>query len=368
MSKRNLIRLFVGLLIVSLLAAPLISACSQPAPTQAPKPAASPTTSPAAAPKPSPTPSAAPIVLKAVDGWKPDYFVTLKFREMADQINKKAAGQMEIKYVGGPEVIAANDQMTACGAGTIDMFVSAHVYYSGLVPESAILGLPVVVWDFNNAAKLLMALKDDLDKIYQEKAKVKYMMTLSPMKMGIFTSKKPVASVDDMKGLLIRTMGGWDAAALKSLGAAPTNVASTEIYTAAQRGTIDGGSRPITAIEEWKEQEVWKNMTTTPIGFLLGGNWWINLATYNKLPPNLQKLLDDTAAEQQPLMVKYFDGEDQARIKRLAGFGVNMVDLKSGEADKWNNTLAAAANNYFMGVAPARGQALIDKLKAAAAK
>ncbi|MFC1907371.1 TRAP transporter substrate-binding protein [Chloroflexota bacterium] len=356
MLKEKAIKLVIfGLLALLLLAMPIMSACTQQAPAPAP------------APKPAPAPEK--IILKAIDAWKPTHYATSKFIEMLEEINQKAAGQLEIQYVGGPEIVGAKDQLAALAEGTIDMTCSSFLYYTGLVPEGSVLGLPVVVWNWDNAAKLQNAIYDDLDRIYQEKAGVKHLLAATPLSMSIFTSKTRVAKVADMEGLKIRTTGGFDAAAMKALGAAPTKISSPEIYTAAQQGVIDGGSRPVSAIPDWKEQEVWNYMVaSTPLWLALAANWYISADTYNSLPPNLQKLIMDTVKAKQAPLIKYFKEYDEKIVKVFIDAGMELVELDPGETEKWQAKVAGAAESYFLGVAPDNGQALIDKLKAAAGK
>ena len=95
----------------------------------------------------------------------------------------------------------------------------------------------------------------------------------------------------------------------------------------------------------------------------------MSLDSYNKLSSNLQKLIEDISAEKQLTLADYFNKEDERRLLRLSDeFGMEMVDLDPGEKEKWEATVADAAEDYFLGVSPKYGQALIDKLKAAAGK
>jgi TRAP-type C4-dicarboxylate transport system substrate-binding protein len=364
-------RVFAGLLVLSLLAMALGGACAKPAPTPAPSPKpAAPPTAPApspAAPAPSPTP-AQKITLSAVGPWKADHKLILLFKELLTDVNKRAAGQLEIQYKGGPELIAANDQLTACGEGRVNMFYAPVSYYQGIVPEYGIMGLNVVDWTYENHPKLRESFKEDIIKITEKKTGTTLLAQFHPLPLWLFTTKKPIKKVADLKGLKIRTAGGWDAAALQALGTAPVNIASGEIYTSAMQGVIDGGSRPIDSMVDWKEYEVFKYMVSIPIYFNSGGNLWMNLDSYKKLPDGLKKILLDAVTEWDLKAVKQYRINEQESLKFIQAQGVQVVDLDPGEADKWKSTLAAAAEPYFLKVSPEYGQMLINKLKAAAGK
>jgi TRAP-type C4-dicarboxylate transport system substrate-binding protein len=316
---------------------------------------------------PDTTPAPQKITLNFVDQWKLDHFVVKNVMEVFAEIEKRSKGRLEIIRTGGAEIIPAADQLTACGKGSIDMVVGATTYFAGVVPEAAILGLPVVPWNFNTEFKLSYAVGDDLDKIFQKKVNVKCLLSsYCPCGMYIFTNTKEVTSVADMKGLKIRTIGGLDSLLLDALGAVPTRVASAEVYSAAERGIIDGGSRPTAAVIDWKEYEVWKYMVKTPLSFQPLCQFFINLDTWNKLPSDIQKLLIDTPLAISPSWLKYYEDTENAAIAALAAKGVKVVDLKPDEIKKWQSIPVPVAEAYFLKQNPENGQLLLDELKTAA--
>ncbi len=308
----------------------------------------------------------AKITLKMVDAFKPDHFGTLRYMQLFNEIGKRSKGRLEIIRAGGPEMIPLQDQLTICGKGGIDILWLQPQYYSGVVPEGMILGLPVIPWDFNNSVKLINSVIDDLDKIYRKKANVCLMPgAYTVTGMYIFTKAKEVSGADDIKGLKIRTLGGYDASLLEAFGAAPTRVAPAEIYTAAERGVINGGTRMLQSVIDWKEYEVWKYFTKTPLYFFVGGLVSFNVDTFNKLPADLQKLIVDTVKEDTPSILKYQEDKEKEAIPVLTSKGVKMVDLRPGELTKWQSTPVSAVEQYFLKMSPDNAKPLLEKLKAA---
>lgn len=314
----------------------------------------------ACAPKP-----AEKVTLTALSSWKTNHFITDQFVKLVEDFNTRAAGKLEIQLKGGPEIIKASDQLAAVGDGSIDMIVSYVGYHSGVVPEGGIIGLPVVTWDSNNISKLSHAVRDEMNKAYASKAKAMYVIDFAPNLMNVFTSKKKITKVDDMKGLKLRTTGGWDEKALAALGAAPTKIPSEEIYTSAQTGIIDGGSRPVASIPDWREQEVWKYMVNTPLQYSVTASVFVNVNKLNALPADLKKLFLDIFAEWEPKVNKHYYELDQKMLKDFPGMGIQLVDLDTGEEAKWRSTLANAAEDYFVKLSPTYGKTLIDQLKSA---
>jgi TRAP-type C4-dicarboxylate transport system substrate-binding protein len=307
----------------------------------------------------------AKMTIRFVDQWKPEQFIISKFLLYADEISKRSNGRLEIVRAGGPEIIPAPDQLTACGRGAIDMVIGWPVYYAGVVPEGQILGLPVTRWNWDNIYHLGNAISDDLDKVYQKKSNIKLMMQLAGTGIFNFTRNKPVTSVADMKGLRLRTSGGLDAIILQALGAAPTRVASAEIYTAAERGIIDGASRPLQPVLDWKENEVWRYVTTTPTSFQVTGCVWLGLNTWNKIPADLQKYLVDSFKKLEIESVKHYKNVEESAMRELMKRGVKPVDLKPDEEAKWLSLPSKPAEEYFLKQSPEYGQMLINVIRAA---
>jgi TRAP-type C4-dicarboxylate transport system substrate-binding protein len=259
------------------------------------------------------------------------------------------------------------DQLTICGKGGIDVIFLQPQYFSGVVPEGMILGLPVVPWSFNTSVKFVNLVIDDLDKIYRKKTNVCVMPgAFTATGMYVFTKTKEVRSPDDLNGLKIRTTGGYEASVLEAFGAAPTRVAPAEIYTAAERGVINGGTRMLQSVVDWKEYEVWKYFTRTPLHLFIGGLVAISVDTFNKLPADLQKVIVDTCKEETPGILKYHEDKEKEAIPFLTNKGVKMVDLKPGELKRWQSIPVSAAEQYYLKMAPENGKALVEKLKAAA--
>mgnify|MGYP004626314339 FL=1 len=77
-----------------------------------------------------------------------------------------------------------------------------------------------------------------------------------------FFTKTPVKSFEDMKGLKIRCMqNAVDTMMVKALGASPTPIAFSELYSAIQTGVVDGGENPLDGIYSSKFYEVCKHVT-----------------------------------------------------------------------------------------------------------
>lgn len=112
---------------------------------------------------------------------------------------------------------------------------------------------------------------------------------------NITCSKRPVASVADLKGLKMRTPPiDVTIRTFKALGANPQQVAYTETYMALKTGVVDGQENPFSNAVDMKFYEAQKYLSVV--------NWqvhpdpfFVNLGWYNALPDDLKAVFDAVA-------------------------------------------------------------------------
>jgi len=104
-------------------------------------------------------------------------------------------------------------------------------------------------------------------------------------------SKRPIKTLEDMKGLKIRTMGlETHKQLVSSLGGQPVSIAWAEVYTALQTGVADGQMNPVPIVEFAKLYEVQKYLTIT--NHLFAPHVWLmNADFFNSLTPDEQKVV-----------------------------------------------------------------------------
>ena len=115
------------------------------------------------------------------------------------------------------------------------------------------------------------------------------------------SKSKPIRTLDDMKGMKIRTPSAAQSAQLEALGAMPIDMPANQIYNTLDRGVVDAAMIPMSAAIDFKLIEVAHYFTLdAPLGrspFLVA----MNQARYDKLPADVKKVIDGTTGlEPQP--------------------------------------------------------------------
>src|SRR6266581_7378833 len=82
---------------------------------------------------------AEPVVIRAITAWPLDCNCVTQYKRYIDEINKRGKGKIEIKLLGGPEVVKPFEQLQALRTGIADMTHSAADYYVGETIEGAAL-------------------------------------------------------------------------------------------------------------------------------------------------------------------------------------------------------------------------------------
>jgi TRAP-type C4-dicarboxylate transport system substrate-binding protein len=151
---------------------------------------------------------------------------------------------------------------------------------------------------------------------------------------GLGTTKKPMRTLEDMKGMKFLAYGQWQSARIEALGMVPVSMAPTELVSNLEKGVIDGSVVALFTMDDMSLGDVVNYITLIPqpapsVAVLM------NLNTWNSLPADIQKIMD----EMTPGLVDINDVaqvEIEAQYKEIAAtkYGVEMIQLSAEELAK----------------------------------
>ena len=240
-------------------------------------------------------------------------------------LNKSGKGVLQIKYVGGQEVVPPRKAAAALKRGQFDMLSSPTAYYIGTVPEG--YGLlasnqgPRVLRN-NGGWKLLQ-------KIYAEKAGAHLLSWGSNMtSYHMYLAKKPPLSADglpNLKGLKMRATGTYRPL-FRALGATTINIKTSEVITAIQRGTVDGFgftdvSLPAIGLHKVTKYRVQPNFYQTNTVET------VNLASWKALSQAQKDILNRMAIEYEVTSVQFVEAERLKEEVQIKAAGVKDIVL-----------------------------------------
>jgi len=148
-----------------------------------------------------------------------------------------------------------------------------------------------------------------------------------------YMGRKPVHSIDDLKGLRIRTLGE-QAKLAEKLGAVPVSMPAPEIYEALERGTIDGAWFPWTyGFGAYGLYEVSKYATLMGVG-ATGALVVIRLDTWNKLDPRVQEIMLEVAKQVPEKYAEIYAEMDKKWLPKFKERGIEIYEFPPEERAK----------------------------------
>ncbi|RJR48898.1 MAG: TRAP transporter substrate-binding protein [Desulfobacteraceae bacterium] len=241
--------------------------------------------------------AAAPKIIKISNGLNEKHPVLIAQGEFKKIIESRLPGKYEVQVYANSQL--GDDVRATEGVrmGTLEMVNTTAAPITGLVPEFNVFDLPFIfssekeadaIFDGPVGAKLLALL---------EPKGLKCLAYLENGFRQLTNSVREVKTPEDLKRLKIRTMQNpIHLAAWKALGANPTPMPFSEVFTAMQQKTIDGQENPIPTIYLQKFYEVQKYTTLSGhiySPFLL----LINKKLFDSFPPEDQKVFQEAATE-----------------------------------------------------------------------
>ncbi len=145
-------------------------------------------------------------------------------------------------------------------------------------------------------------------------------------------TNKPVHTLEDYKGLRIRTAAKALGAVVEALGAKAVVMSSSDVYMALQRGTIDGALSGTSSFVSRKWYEVAKYMQLVPLGNVPFG-FAANLDFWKSLSPAQQKAIQEATREMEIWSVQASMDEHERCLDIMKKGGVEVFDFPP-EIDK----------------------------------
>jgi len=274
-----------------------------------------------------PAPAWAQLEIKVGHVGEPGSLFQLSADEFAKRANAKLAGKAKVVAFGSSQLGGDKEMLQKLKLGTLDMAVPSTVM-SSEVDLFGVFEMPYLVKDRAHMGRIE---KEVFWPKLAPEAEKKGLKVLAVWENGyrhITNSKRPINVPADLKGIKLRVPEGkWRLKMFQAYGANPSPMKFSELFTALQTGVMDGQENPFTQIYSAKLQEVQKYLSLsghvyTPAYLVVGTRHW------NTLPPDVRKILEDTAKETQAFVYETAAKEDTALLAKLkqGGMEVNEVD------------------------------------------
>jgi len=219
---------------------------------------------------------------------------SVRFMEAAERVKQKSGGKFEITVFHSGQLGTDIDTFTQVRIGGVHMMVLSNVITATAAPLSSTFSIPFA---FKNYEQVWQAADGKLGQILRKDLeKAGYLTTNKILDNGFHeitssAAKGPINSVADLQGFKMRAppspiqVSMW-----KAIGAAPTSMNFSELYTALQTGVVDGQEASTSLMKTTRLYEVQKYLSLTSH---LWDGWFvlINPRAFGKLPKDMQDLV-----------------------------------------------------------------------------
>ena len=259
-----------------------------------------------------------------------------------EKAEEKSDGEFTFRTFSGGEMVKQQFVPTAVPQGTVDISLTTLDNWSGRVPEVSILTSPL--W-----TKSMEWTRDNLKPghpifdYFDEKLRAEGAMILTMFDIGppVLSVNFPVEQPSDLQGKKIRVYSKGAGQVMQALGAAPTTIGVGEVYSALQRGTVDGAMGGLQGAVGLKHYEVTENLfvPSGALGSLIHA-YVMNKDRFEAMSPEKQQALMDAAAEARDHAQQYMIDKYDEFVGVVEDAGNEVVRLEPGSED-WNDWQAA---------------------------
>ena len=295
--------------------------------------------------------SAQEVTLRAISAFQEGTAFAKPFEAFIKKVNDEGKGLIHINYIGGPKAMPPFEVGNAVKNGVVDIANVTGAFYTNLMPAADALKLAerTIQEQRKNGAW------EYINKLHNEKVNAYYLARTGDGVPFHLYINKPIDK-PDLHGMTIRVTPVYRAF-FTALGANLVQTAPGEVYTALERGVIDGYGWPIQGIFDlgWQEKTKYR---VDPGFYVVDVNFLVNLDTWKtKLNDKQRALLQRIAIEIEATNADNA-AINAAEVKRQAAAGIKTITFEGRNRETWLNTARESGWAYVKQVAPQQADEL----------
>jgi len=231
-------------------------------------------------------------------------------------------------------------------AGTVDFAMGATTYVLGWSPSMKVFDLPFL---FQSADHFREVTRGPVGKIMEDECAQHGAILLGQILPGfrsIFTSRKEIRSIDDLKGLKIRSMESPIYLEMfRTLDMLPTPMPSSELFTALQTGVVDAGENDPASVVSWGWIDIIKyymlDQHTISSNIIV-----MNKATFDKQTPENQQAIRRATVRAVDFQLDYIQKAWADCLKQIRDKGVTVVELSPAQIKQFQDRIQHMTDQY----------------------
>ena len=270
-------------------------------------------------------PATAQVVLTASSWLPPTHALSETQKEWCGLLEQKSGGKAKCNIL--PRAVSAPPAtLDSVRNGLADLSFTVHGYTPGRFVTTQVAEFPFLGNSSEPVSVAFQRLYAKTPAMAEEHKGVKVISVFTHGPGIVFNTKRPVTKLDDLQGMKWRVGGGMVNEISKALGMNVTLKPAPESYELLSTGVMDGTLFPAESVESFKIDKVIKYGTQFPGGlYNTSFVFMMNQATYDKLPADVKKVVDELSGEMAARMFgKAWDKVDRRGMAFMQAAGVQL--------------------------------------------
>jgi tripartite ATP-independent transporter DctP family solute receptor len=303
--------------------------------------------------------------IKAGIGLNEDHPEGQGLKKFAELVSEKSGGKLKVQPYYAAQLGDDKKMTEALQGGMQEITIPSTSPLVGMIKEFGIFDFPFV---FNDEKEADAVLDGPLGQKLLEKLPAHNLIGLGYWENGfrnLTNSKHPVAKAEDFRGLKIRTMQNQiHLEAFQALGANPTPMAFSEVFSALESKTVDGQENPLATIKSSKFNEVQPYLSVTkhvytPFVFLVSKKFW------DKLSPEEQQILKEAAVEAGTYQREMNRAENRKALEDLKAAGMQVNEVSKEEMARMQEIIKPVIDKFAQEIGEDLVKEMYDQVKKA---
>ena len=263
------------------------------------------------------------------------HFMTAWLIKWGEKLEKASNGRLVFKHFPGAQMAPAPGHYELARTGQAEVAWFLHGGTPGRFPLTELISLPYVVGSAEIGTKVINDAELRAKYLDAEHKGVHVLLLLTHQPGNVHTTKKPIRSVDDFKGMRIRFPAPTVRDFVAALGGSPVGVPPPEQLEQLQKGTLDGVFTDYGGAGIAFKMGGTVKYSTEMYSYVSSFGVAMNSDFYSKLPADLKKMVDDSVKRVEKEVGEGWDALDAIGKKAIMDGGGEALKLSQQEDGKF---------------------------------
>lgn len=289
---------------------------------------------------------------------------SMAMRPFAEKVAEATEGRINFELYPGGALGSPAETYDNIVTGIMDSGWGLQGYNAGKFEVHSVMLLPFLA-DGNGEKLSVIAQKlyEQFPEIQAEYEDAKLLWAHAADPYAIVTAGKQVTSLEDLRGLRLRTPSVEGGKMIESWGATPVSMPAPEIYDALQRGVIDGGILPVAALADFNLFDVVDYVT---IGNFSTGLFYVmmNNNSWDRISADDQAIIEEMIGEPMARTSgEAFDAQEEKARAKAEEEGIEFFELADEELERFKEAAQVVTDEWLTNMESQGidGQAILDE-------